>query len=339
VEKYDNSQFNNVVGNFVTSYAERDKSVDFSAWLAEKLQHEMSDMTTETSQKLSQEIIEAVGSYDQTLNQLNQAVDAGQSKEEWLVSNLQESYADMPLDEAGNVLQQLDHNLTISNSQLMNEDIIDVVDVQNVEWNEYSIKNTAVNIGKQSLMTGLGVASNIIKANLESGESVDVGNIVGQVLQAGADTAVCEVKAVVAGAMKSALEKGLTDILPADTSVNSISDMACTAVESAAALADAVMGKITLTEALDRAGRACVTAVCRLGAGSLKMKAAAIPFVGPAIAWLGEGLFKHMESPQFADDVYNVVRNTAKATWEGIKQKVGSLLSQQAQSAKEKLYS
>ena len=99
------------------------------------------------------------------------------------------------------------------------------------------------------------------------------------------------------------------------------------------------MGKITLTEALDRAGRACVTAVCRLGAGSLKMKAAAIPFVGPAIAWLGEGLFKHMESPQFADDVYNVVRNTAKATWEGIKQKVGSLLSQQAQSAKEKLYS
>ena len=69
------------------------------------------------------------------------------------------------------------------------------------------------------------------------------------------------------------------------------------------------------------------------------MKAMAIPYAGPAIAWLGEGLFKHMESPQFADDVHNVVSNMAKATWEGIKQKVGSLLSQQAHSITEKLYS
>ena len=339
MEKYDNSQRDNIIGNFVNSYAERDKSVDFSVWLAEKLQHEMPNMTADASQRLCQEIIGAVDGYDRTLDELGKAVDAGQSKDEWLVSNLQESYADMPINEAGNILQQLDHNLTISNSQLMDDNVSDIVDVQNVDWNEYSIKNTAVNIGKQSLMTGLGVASNIIKANLESGESVDVGKVVGQVLQASADTAICEVKAVVAGAMKSAVEKGLTNLLPTDTPMGVICDTTCTAVESASALADVANGKITLTEALDRTSRSCVAMACRIGAGSLKMKAAAIPYVGPAISWLGEGLFKHMESPQFADDVHNVVSNMAKATWEGIKQKVGSLLSQQAQSVKKKLYS
>jgi len=337
MEKYDYSQRDSIVGNFVTSYTERDKSIDFSVWLAEKLQHEMPDMAADASQRLSQEIIGAVDGYDRTLNDLNKAVDAGQSKDEWLASNLQEAYADMPINEAGNILQQLDHKLIVSNSQLMNDDVVDIVEVEAADWNEYSIKNTAVNIGQQALMSGLGVASNIIKANMESGESTDIGGVVGQVLQAGMDTAVCEVKAVVAGAVKTAVEKGLTSILPAGTSVGSICDMACTAVESAAALADAAIGKITLTEALDRAGRACVAAVCRFGAGALKMKAAVIPFVGPAIAWLGEGLFKHMESPQFADDVHNVVRNTAKATWEGIKQKVESLLNKQAHSVKEKL--
>jgi len=337
MEKYDNSQRDNIVGSFITAYAERDKIIDFSAWLAEKLQHEMPDMAADASQRLSQEIIGAVDGYDRTLGELNKAVDAGQSKDEWLVSNLQEAYADMPVNEAGNILQQLDHKLMVSNSQLMNEDIVDIIDGEATDWNEYSIKNTAVSIGQQALMSGLGVASNIIKANMERGESIDVGGVVGHVLQAGMDTAVYEVKAVVAGAMQTAIKKGLTSILPADTSVNSICDMACTAVESAAALADAATGKITLTEALDRASRACIAAVCRFGAGALKMKAAVIPFVGPAITWLGEGLFKHMESPQFADDVHNVVSNMAKATWEGIKQKVGNLLSQKAHSVKEKL--
>jgi hypothetical protein len=339
VENNDNGQRDNIIGSFVTAYAERDKNVDFSVWLAEKLQHEMPDMTTNSSQRLSQEIIEAVDGYDQTLNELNEAVDTGQSKDEWLVSNLQEACVDMPVNEAGNILQQLDQKLIASNGQLMNEDAADMVAGETADWNEYSIKNTAINIGQQAILSGLGVASNIIKANMESGESTDIGNVVGQVLQAGMDTAVCEVKSVVAGAMKTAIEKGLTDILPSDTPVGSICDMACSAVESAAALAAAATGKITLTEALDKASRSCVAAVCRFGSGALKMKAAAIPFVGPAIAWLGEGLFKHMESPQFANDVHNVVSNMARATWEGIKQKVRSLLIKQTHSVKEKLYS
>jgi hypothetical protein len=51
-----------------------------------------------------------------------------------------------------------------------------------------------------------------------------------------------------------------------------------------------------------------------------------IPYVGPLLVWLGDGLFKHMKSQQFADDTYVVVKNAAIATWDGIKQNVKGLV-------------
>jgi hypothetical protein len=318
-----------ILDSFVGSYIGRDKTVDFSSWLAGQIQHEMPDITVATSENLSRKIIEAVAEYDKTLNNLNQAIESGYSKEEWLADRVTEAYDGMPFEEAGNLLKETDNDWIAANALLMGEtvDTSEVIESEFVEWNEYSVKSKALDIGRQAVMSGLGTVANIIKKNAESGEAAGMNELIGQILQTGAETAASEVKAVVAGAIKTAAENKLADFLPAGTPIEYICDIAGIAVESAEALFNVAAGKTTMTEALDVTGRASVTAACHWCAGALKAKLALIPFAGPLAVNLAGGLLDHMKSPKFTENVYTVVHDAAVATWNGIKEKKRGIFS------------
>jgi hypothetical protein len=313
---------NNVLGSFFTSYVERDKNVNFLSWLSEQLHQELPDMPSDEREKLVENIISGVSNYDKTLDSLNKATEIGLSKEEWLAGYITESYADVPFGEAGKTLQQVENDFAAGNARLMQDDIIDVDAVEHDAdyWNEYNIKKTALDIGKQAVMSGLGVAMATMKQNMESGESVDVGNALGQALQTGMQVAKAEVKATMAGAIKVAVENNLTDILPVDTPVELICDIAGVAVEGADALFNVATGNITMSEALEKTGKASIAAAGRWCSHALKVKLTLIPYVGPIVVKLAGGLLEHLESPKFVNNVYNVVHDMAKATWEGIKE-------------------
>jgi hypothetical protein len=231
----------------------------------------------------------------------------------------------MPANEAGAKFRQIYNDLNASNTELMcmmdgaESEIGDVEARDVAEWNEYSLKDEALNIGKQAALAGLGAMANGIKGSLESGEAAVMGDVISDALKEGLDVAKHEVKAVVAGAVKVAANKGLMKILPEDTPMEIVGSMAGAAVESADAMLDVAMGKSTMVEAMDVASRAGVAVGCRCGAVALKGAVANIPYVGPVVAWLFGGLFEHMESPQFTEDVHRTVSNAAKATWKGIK--------------------
>jgi len=195
------------------------------------------------------------------------------------------------------------------------------------DWNKYSVKNKILDIGRQVVFTGLGAAAEAVKQNTEDGENSDIGEIIGNAIEIGTEAAKSEVKAVVAGAIKTAAVRGVERILPENTDTETICDIAGFAVEGTTALTDAALGKTTLTEAMDNVGRAGVAAAGRIGAKALKGTIASIPVVGPAVSWLMGGLFEHMETPKFQEGVYTVVRDAAKATWNGIKQKVKGVFS------------
>ena len=317
---------NEIFESFINSYSERDKSVGFSNWLANRLQQEIPEMSDDLSENLSKEIIEAVAAYDQTLEELNKAVESGQSKEEWLAGSMAEDYADMSFDDMGSKLQRIDYDLNTSNTALMREieTVPDgaemAVDTEIVDWNEYSVKKKVYDIGQQAVMLGIGAAAATIKRNVESSENTDVGDVIGQALHDGIETAKGEVKAVVAGVIKTAAEKKMADILPVDTSTDTICDLACVAVENADALLSVATGKNTMLEALDKMGRASVAAASRLGSNVLKGTLASIPVVGPVVVQFAGGLLDHIKSPKFTENVYPVVRDVARATWDGIKQ-------------------
>lgn len=315
-----------VLGDFIGSYAQRDKSIGFSDWLENRLRQEIPDMPKETSVKLAGEIIEAVAGYDQTLKELNTAIEAGQPKEEFFAERMAQIYADLPPDVAGERLQQIENDYIASNLQLnqnlntTQQEEVPVANANPVNWNEYSLKDKTYQIAKKVGLSGLAAAANALKYNMESTGAVGLKDGVSQALKESLKTDRQEVKAAVAGAVKVVVVKGLSDTLPSDIPTVAICDMAGAAVESAEALCDAANEKTTMTEALDKVGRAGVAVGCRCGAAALKGLLGRVPAIGSPLTVLLGGLLDHMAGPQFAKNMYHLVRDAAVDTFEGIKE-------------------
>ena len=323
-----------VLGGFISSYTERDRSMEFSYWLEDRLRQEIPDMSAETGRKLAGEIIDAVAAYDKTLNDLNMAVDAGQSKEEWFAGRMAETYAGMSLDTVGEKLQQLEDAVLTSNMQLMHEigctqtDGGNSDDSGSIEWNKYSVKQKAYEIGEQVNLTGEAVVANVLKERVQDNEIIAIGDIVGEAFQNDMKKDSGEVKAVVAGAVKAAVEKGLGDFVPKDTPIDVIGSIAGAAVEGAEALFDMAKGESTMLKTMDRIGRAVVVTGCQCAGSFVKGCLSKIPFAGPVIVDLASGLLEHVSGPKFAANVYNTVRDMAVATWEGMKRsRVGKIIT------------
>lgn len=312
-----------VLGGFIGSYANRDTNVAFPDWLADRLRQELPELEQDASARLANDIIGAIAGYDKTLHDLNRAVEAGQSKEEWLSEQLEEVYAGMPLNAAGEALQRMEIDLLSSNMQLMggsNQSApggTSAAETESGEWNRYSIKAKIYNIGRQLQAAVLFAAANALNRHLHGEDAGKINAIIRDALQGALKASPEEVKAVVAAAIQVAAEKGFKDILPSNTPIEVICDLAGAAVEAAEALYDAANGDISLTEALDRAGRAVVAAGCRYGAGYLREKLVRLP-CGPILVDLLGGLLDHLESPKFFENVYATIRDLAVATWEGI---------------------
>lgn len=319
-------EIKDVLGDFIGSYAQRDKSIGFSDWLENRLRQEIPDMPKETSVKLAGEIIEAVAGYDQTLKELNTAIEAGQPKEEFFAERMAQSYADLPPEVAGARLKQIEKDYTASNLQLIQnldttqQEEVPAANTNPVKWNEYSLKDKTYQIAKKVGLSGLAAAANALKYNMESTGAVGLKDGVSQALKESLKTDRQEVKAAVAGAVKVVVVKGLSDTLPSDTPTEAICDMAGAAVESAEALYDAANEKTTMTEALDKVGRAGVAVGCRCGAATLKGLLGRVPVIGPPLTVLLGGLFDHMAGPKFAKNMYHLVRDAAVDTFEGIKE-------------------
>lgn len=317
-----------ILDSFMGSYIERDGNVEFSDWLENKLRLEMPNLSEKAGKKLAGEIIEAVTAYDRTLGELNKAVEAGQSKESWFVERLAENYADMPVADAGEKLLQIEESVVTSNQQLMQEiceeqteaETTEADDKAPVEWDEYSIKNTAREIGNQVVMTGMAVAANVVKERLQSEDTSGIGNVLKETLQDGLIKDSGEVKAVVAGAVKVAAEKGLKNIVPKDTTIDVIGNVAGAAVEGSKALCDAATGKSTMYEAVEKVVKAVIAAGGYLASKVIKGKIKKVPYVGGILVDLAGGLLDRLHSPKFANNAYNMIRDAAVDTWKGVKQ-------------------
>lgn len=321
----DERSLKSVVGNFMESYAQRDRETDFSVWLENRLRQEMPELPEGAERKLVQDIMAAVADYDKMLAELDEATDEGISKEEWFAEQMAEDCAGMEYDDAGEKLLQIDQGFTVLGMQLMqkmdgtHQYWGEEADADPTEWNKYSIKHKILEIVKKVCFAGLAVAANAVRCREEADGEVTIGDAVKEALREDMVTVPHEVKAIVAGAVKVVVEKRLEDILPFDTSVEDISDMAGMAVEGAEAMFDAANGEIGAAEAVDRIMRAAVASACRIGKRVLQGCLARPPLVGPLLVDVFGGLLEHMESQAFYENVYAVVHDAAVATWEGIK--------------------
>lgn len=321
----------NVLGDFMDSYTNRDESTEFSDWLAERIRQEIPDMPEETGRKLAGDIIEAVAGYDRTLETLKAAEESGQSSEEWLAERMEEAYAEMPIDEAGEKLQEIEGSYISSNAQFVGETGGSAEYGENAEdadtagWDKYGIKDKAYKIGRQAALFAVAVAAKAVKEKVENNDSVGIGNIVKEALWDGLGKDPAEVKAVVAGAVKIAVEKGLENRLADDTPIEAMCDMAGAAVEGAEALFDVVNGKSTMIEALDRIVRAGIAAAGHLCAYIIKGVLPKLPG-GFLLADLLGGVLDHLKGPVFVEnihrigiDIFTMLRDVAVDAWKGFR--------------------
>ncbi len=298
-----------VLDDLATSYVQRDKSVDFASWLTDSLVNEIPDITAEVGRKLAQDIISAVGGYDEKLESLNNAIESGVSKEEWLADQYEQEYADMDPAEAGAKLEKVETALFSTNAELMGDEleIRMPVDVQeDNQWNKYSLRNKSYEIGEQASLMGNAAVASAISSASESAQILPLN-----------DAPKDELKAVVAGAVKVAAEQGLGFLMPEEASPEVVGNIAGIAVEGASAFYDAAVGGISMTEAIDRTGRAATVVLCKIGQAALQ--GVVFEFGGPVLTNILGGLIEHIGTKAFADNVYNVIRDTTKVAWEGIK--------------------
>lgn len=323
-------QFKEYLGGFLNSYTERDKSENFSGWLENKLRQEMPELSDDECQKLTEEIISGVENYNKTLSEVNAAAESGVSNEDWLVEKMEEAYSDMPIEQAGNSVFQIEKAYFESNSSLLHEldpeQPVVSIEEEDTEWSEFKLRSKLRNVAKQFTLNGVAVAANALKNKVEGNENT-LGEVIRDTLEDGMMNDPDEVKAVVAGAVRVASEKGLEKILPEETSTETICDIAGAAVEGANAIFDAANGECSGIEALDRTCRAAVAAGCNICKRVLEGAVLRIPYVGSVIRFLLDGLFEHMGTERFLNNVYTVVKDAAIATWNGLKKnltKIGS---------------
>ena len=318
-EMNENLTLKSILNNMLNAYMQRDKQLGFMEWFADKLKDEISVISPEESKILADNIMQGVADYEAALNDLNESIAMGEGKEEWLVRQLEDAYSDLPFDAVGERICLAETVFAENNMQLMKEtEIEEINDVEPMEWNGYRIKDKCNKIAEQAAMLGMIAAKNALEEVTVDGDNTEIAANLGKAFQ---ENLKGEVKVVVAGAAKVAAEKGLNNLLP-DTPTEIICDMAGVAVEGAEALFDAANGEIAMVDAMDKVGRAGVAAGCRAAKIVLKDAMVKVPVIGPLLVDLFGGLFEHMESSKFYENVYTVVRDATVAAWEGMKKTV-----------------
>lgn len=334
-----NETLKNILNDLLSAYAQRDRNVPFQDWLGDALREKLPELSAEDGAALAEGIIGAINGFNQKLCEVDAAPESGLSKEGWLEKQLVEGCAALPPDEAGKRLLEMENGLIRSNVTILSLDGIQSQEVpvavaDPAGWNEDTLEKKAREIAEQVGMAGLGIAANAAKYKMDGDGSLKLREVVGDALQDGVTDDPEEVKAIVASAIKAAAEKGLVNGLDKDTPVGVFGDMAGFVVEGAQALFGAVNGDVLPEEAAEKVCKAGIAVYACCYSEMLKgLIVYEFPVVGPVAVELLGGLFDHMKSPQFADNVYTVLHDMAVATWEGIKQRIPTTLEQVAELA------
>lgn len=205
------------------------------------------------------------------------------------------------------------------------------------DWSSYSTKDIAFGIGKQTAVAGLqgvaiGAGMDII-TKLWNDEEIDGKEVVETALKSGADFGV---KTAVAGAIKTASEKGVLAVIPKGTPASTFTSIAFVGVECAKTFAKVATGEMTVNEgigAVQETAGACVAGIVASTAAGKAVGAAlgtvfgpvgtAIGgFVGSTVGYIagskiGQAVVKGAK--KIGSAVVNAVKKAASGVKEGIK--------------------
>lgn len=136
-----------------------------------------------------------------------------------------------------------------------------------LNWNEYAMKDLAAGIGKQAGLAALqGAAVGVgmdIAQKLWNGEEIDAEEIVADALESGMDFGV---KTATAGALKVASEKEIINLIPKGTPASTIANIAFVAVENLKVVGKVATGELSVHEGLEQMEETTISTVAGIAA-------------------------------------------------------------------------
>lgn len=183
-----------------------------------------------------------------------------------------------------------------------------------LNWDEYAVKDLALGIGKQACYAGIqGAAISAgfdVAQKLYNGEEIKSEEVVEAAIAGGVDTGV---KAAAAGALKVGSEKGIIGVIPKGTPAGTIATIACVAVENVKVLGRMADGQLTMQEGLEKMEQTTVATVAGISAMSegTAIGAAVGSVLGPVGAAVGGfvgGTIGYMAGSKVGETVVKVAQ-------------------------------
>ncbi|OOC58744.1 hypothetical protein BBD40_24005 [Paenibacillus ihbetae] len=136
-----------------------------------------------------------------------------------------------------------------------------------LNWNEYKVKDLAVGIGKQAgqaalMGAAIGIGFNIAQ-KVSSKEPIEGKEILQAALVSGSDFGI---KAAAAGALKVGVEKGIVSFIPKGTPAGTIANIAHVAIENIKIFGKVAKGDLTLKEGMNKVEEVTVSTVAGISA-------------------------------------------------------------------------
>ena len=205
-----------------------------------------------------------------------------------------------------------------------------------LNWNEYQVKDLAIGISKQAGYAALqgaciGVGFDVAQ-KIFSGEEIKAEEVVEKAIVSGADFGV---KAATAGALKVGVEKEIIKVIPKGTPASTIANIAYVAIENIKVASQMFTGKLSFIEGVDKlaqttvsttAGLFAMTNATEIGAtiGTVlgPVGSAVGGFVGGTIGYMagskiGEGIVKGIK--KIGSKIIESVSNFVSNAWDTIK--------------------
>lgn len=201
----------------------------------------------------------------------------------------------------------------------------------NTDWSDYAAKDIARGIGKQVCQASLqgaaiGAGMNIV-GKVWNGEPIDGEEVVKDAIVSGADFGV---KAATAGALKTAVEYDVIDILPKDTPGSTYANIAFVAVENIKVVGKVATGELTPKEGLDTMEQTTVACVSGLNASAIGADVGAVvgSVLGPVGTTIGGflgGTLGYMAGSTVAKNVVKGMQKVRDAAISCIKSGMSTL--------------
>lgn len=185
-------------------------------------------------------------------------------------------------------------------------------------WNDFSIKELANELGKNAGMAGVlaGVMAagiTVINKVIKS-DPIEKTEVVKIALKTGADAGI---KAAITGALKVISEREIIKVIPKGTPVEIIANIVCVAVENVKIVAKVVSGEYTLVQGIEQMGRTTLSMAYGISGGMIGTELGAlvfswIPIVGPIIGGIVGSLVGYAVGSKFGEIIYDGIQALSK---------------------------